>query len=87
MTKPIKPVEERRQVVIDDYKKVYKLVYGVHPTVTDDGVYVRVTGQQTGVDLRRLKTLTTQLRNVHRNTEYVSSSDKSSGRPGKMFRS
>lgn len=87
MTKPIKTAEERRQVVIDDYKKVYKLVYGVYPTIVDDGVFIRVSGQQTGVDLRRLKTLTAQLRNIHRNTEYVSSSDKSTGRPSKMFRS
>lgn len=46
-----------------EYKQLYKEVYSVTPTLTYDGTYICIAGQQSGVGLRRLKELTTQLKN------------------------
>lgn len=46
-----------------EYKREYLTTYGMRPTLTFDGTYVRIEGQSAGISLRRLKELTTQLRN------------------------
>ena len=45
------------------YKQIYKSVYGVNPTLTYDGTWIRLQGQREGVSLKRLKEMTTQLHN------------------------
>lgn len=43
------------------YKAAYKKVYGINPYVGWDGTWYRLAGASEGVNLRRLKEMTTQL--------------------------
>lgn len=45
-----------------EYKAEYLAVYGIKPSLTFDGTWVRIAGQSQGVGLKRLKEMTTQLR-------------------------
>lgn len=45
------------------YKHAYIAVYGLRPTLTFDGTWIRLQGMAQGVSLKRLKEMTTQLRN------------------------
>lgn len=45
-----------------EYKQAYKAVYGVLPELTWDGKWVRIKGQPQGVNAKRLKELTRQLK-------------------------
>lgn len=46
-----------------EYKEAYKAVYHMEPRLTYDGTWVRLHGSKEGVSTKRLKELTTQLRN------------------------
>lgn len=83
MGKPAKTAEERQRDVIESYQRAYKLVYGTTPAVTASGGYFRVAGQSSGVSLKRLKTMTSQLSNAHKSINYTNDSTQ---RPAKMFR-
>lgn len=50
------------RLAVGAYKEAYHHVYGVRPTITYDGKWIRVKGQAQGVSLARLKAMTTQLK-------------------------
>jgi hypothetical protein len=60
--KPFKP-SKTQQHALDAYREAYKAVYGILPGVSFDGVWCTLRGQPQRVRLRRLRELTTQLRN------------------------
>ncbi len=87
MSKRIKrTAEEREQATIQDYKDAYKAVHGIYPVILVVGMYIRICGQP-GVTLRRLKTLTSQLKNRHFALTHTPSEAATKQRPSsRMFR-
>ena len=61
--KPKIKVPESLRNAADDYKDAYRSLYGMKPTLTYDGTWVRLTGHTEGITMKRLKELTRQLRN------------------------
>jgi hypothetical protein len=45
------------------YKQAYIAVYNMRPSMTFDGTWIRLAGTREGISIRRLKELTTQLKN------------------------
>jgi len=59
---PFKP-SKGQQGMLDKYREAYKAVYGIVPGISFDGAWVTLRGQPERVRLRRLRELTSQLRN------------------------
>ena len=55
------PVQKPAAQAVHNYREAYRKVYGVLPEVKFDGQWYRVKGQTLGVNLKRLKEMTTQL--------------------------
>lgn len=50
------------RALVKEYKKVYTAVYGIRPTMTFDGTWIRIQGMTAGVTPKRLKEMLNQLR-------------------------
>ena len=59
-TKP-KTLTRFQERTIKQYKAAYKAVYGILPTITFDGTWIRIQGQVQGVKRKRLKEMAEQL--------------------------
>lgn len=46
-----------------EYKQAYAAVYGMRPSVSYDGTWIRLGGAKEGVGVKRLRELTNRLRN------------------------
>ena len=55
------PVKKPAAQAVHNYLEAYRKVYGVLPEVKFDGQWYRIKGQSLGVNLKRLKEMTTQL--------------------------
>ena len=55
------PVKKPAAQAVHNYREAYRKVYGILPEVKFDGQWYRVKGQTLGVNLKRLKEMTTQL--------------------------
>lgn len=58
-------VSESLKNTVVEYKRAYKALYGLVPHMTYDGTWVRILGSTQGISPKRLKEMTTQLRNRH----------------------
>jgi hypothetical protein len=61
-TKPLSKAARTKQTAIDNYCDAYKSVYGVTPEMAVKGIFVYVGKFQTGVTIKRLQTMTQQLK-------------------------
>ncbi len=61
--KPKVKISKSIRAAAKAYKEAYKDVYRMNPQLTFDGKWIRIHGQDQGVSLKRLKEMTTQLRN------------------------
>ena len=55
------PVQKPVAQAVHNYREAYRKVYGVLPEVKFDGQWYRIKGQVAGVNLKRLKEMTSQL--------------------------
>lgn len=62
--KSIRVSESLKNTVVE-YKRAYKSLYGRVPHMTYDGAWIHIMGSQQGISAKRLKEMTTQLRNRH----------------------
>ena len=55
------PVQKPVAQAVHNYREAYRKVYGILPEVKFDGQWYRIKGQVAGVNLKRLKEMTSQL--------------------------
>ena len=60
--KPKSKIPPALKAGAQEYKDAYRAVYGMLPELRWDGKWIRIKGQAQGVNLRRLRELTTQLK-------------------------